>query len=570
MPSSPSPSPLRPGPATRLALGFLAGTVALSLWLGVQALLAARSHRRTAEGVLRDYAQIAVSEFARRLEERLGRMVWDLFEEVPPRIRSGVPPGPEVVARELGGALRRAGCRCQDMRTRGAYLVLDVATGVLRVLPDSFPSEEARRAVSVAKAWWEANPAERIALLTASGGEVLEEPAFLAFNVSLQPRGREGDARAIYVFLAPLSALGELVGGLYDEIPLLPEAIAGTLPNDSLVHLSVLTPEGGLVYASPSPIVPALVMRDTLSREGGGLVVEGGIRPQAASSLVIGGLPRTRLPWLIALMVLAVGVGGAAFLQLRREAELARLREEFVSGVSHEFRTPLTQLRMFGELLADGKLSREEDRQRAVGVVKREAVRLSHLVENVLQFSALSRGAPYLGPREVLQVSALLAEVLEAFAPLAEARKTSWMATVHPPELELWGHRQPLYRILANLVDNALKYGREGQTVRVEAHLGERGVRLWVEDEGVGIPPAARERVWQPFYRLQRDADRRQPGTGVGLAVVRELVRAMGGRAWIEDGSKGGTRVVVELPCEPLKMEADSAPREPLPVTERP
>lgn len=547
-----SPFPVRSGPATRLALGFLFGTVLLSVWLGFQAVLTARSHRRTAEGVLRDYARIAVSEFARRLEERLGRMVWDLFEDVPPRVRSDPPPGPEVVARELGSALRRAGCRCGEMRRRGVYLALDVATDEVRVLPDSFPVSLARRAAAAAKARWDGNPSERIAFFSASPGEILEEGAFLAFNVSLQARGRgAAEARAVYVFLAPLGALEELIGVTYREVPLLPEAVAGPVPNDSLVHLSVLTPSGDVAYSSPAQVVPALLVRDTLSRESGNFVVEGGIHARAASSLVIGGLPKTRLPLLIALMVLAVGVGGAAILQLRREGELARLREEFVSGVSHEFRTPLAQIRMFGELLADGKLASEEDRIRAMGVVKREAVRLSHLVENILQFSALSRGMLYLGPREGLQFSSLVGEVLEAFAPLAEARRTSLAAEVKPPELKGWGHRQPLYRILANLVDNALKYGPEEQTVRLEVHdAGNGKVRLWVEDEGAGIPPAAREKVWKPFHRLQRDADRRQPGTGVGLAVVRELARAMGGRAWVEGGEKGGARVVVEVPWE--------------------
>jgi signal transduction histidine kinase len=102
--------------------------------------------------------------------------------------------------------------------------------------------------------------------------------------------------------------------------------------------------------------------------------------------------------------------------------------------------------------------------------------------------------------------------------------------------------------MLLNLLDNAVKYGPVGQTVRVGAARDNGGARLWVDDGGPGIPRPDRERVWDRFWRLERDRDSAVAGSGIGLAVVRELAGLHHGRAWIEDAEAGGARVVIALP----------------------
>ncbi len=543
----------RPGPRPRgrmpLLLFFLLATLGLSLWLGFQAVAAAGSHRRTAEGILRDYAEIAVSEYSRRIQDGLGRLIWDLFEEVPGRIRSGRPPGPEVVAREMGSALRRMGCRCVDLRARAAYLMVDLRTGGVETLPDTLSPEVANRAAEAARARWGADPGNRIAYFTAPPGEVLEGAAFLAFNASLEAGGEEGRGRAIYLLLVPLETLGEFFSLLYLSGPLLPDAVAGAQPNDSLLHLAVYTPQGHPVFFSPRPATEALAIRDTLPPEQGGLVVAAAVRPDAAPSLVIGGLPRARLPILLALMVLTLGVGIAALVQIRKEEELARLRDDFISGVSHEFRTPLTQIRMFTELMADGKLRTEEEWTRSTAVINREARRLTHLVENLLHVSRMGRAPLHQGPREEVVVREAIHDLTEAFAPLARTRRAEIEATVDPPGAVALASRSGLYQMLANLLDNALKYGPEGQTIHVEGEARNGRVRIAVNDQGPGIPPRERGRVWEPYRRLQRDVDGRETGSGIGLSVVKSLAEAGGGSAWVEEGRGGGARFVLDLPA---------------------
>jgi two-component system phosphate regulon sensor histidine kinase PhoR len=103
--------------------------------------------------------------------------------------------------------------------------------------------------------------------------------------------------------------------------------------------------------------------------------------------------------------------------------------------------------------------------------------------------------------------------------------------------------------VLLNLLDNALKYGPAGQKVILGASTNDAVVRVWLEDEGPGIPEAQRERVWHRYVRLPRDQEGPVAGAGIGLAVVRELVELHGGRAWIEGGTATGARIVIELPA---------------------
>jgi signal transduction histidine kinase len=543
-----------------LLLFFLLVTLGLSLWLGFQAVLAARSHRRTAEGALRDYSEIAVAEYSRRVQNREDRFFREVFGDVPWRIHRGPPPPPGIVADRFDGALRRVNCECDALRKQAGFIVLDMATGAVESLPEDFPFGEKSRAVGLARAAWEAAPADRIAMRVVGEGQGLQAPAALFFNTSLDESGEEGMGRAIYVLHAPLAAASDLFESWYYEAGLLPEAVVGDQPNDSLLHLAVYSPEGFPVFQSPLSDPDVALSRDTLPERFGGLILEVGVLPDAASTLVIGGLPQERIPVLLALMFLTVGVGIAAFVQIRKEQELARVRDDFISGVSHEFRTPLTQIRMFTELLADGKLQTDEERIRSTEVIDREARRLTHLVENILHFSRMGRAPGGKGTTETILVSEAIGDLTEAFAPLVEAKDSDLEVLLDPVDLKVSTSRSGLHRMLANLVDNALKYGPRGQKIRIGAVRREGWIKISVEDEGPGIPEGERARIWDPYHRLDRDVEGQVRGSGIGLSVVAELARAAGGAAWVEEGKEGGARFWIRLPAPETPTMPETAP----------
>jgi signal transduction histidine kinase len=232
---------------------------------------------------------------------------------------------------------------------------------------------------------------------------------------------------------------------------------------------------------------------------------------------------------------------------LRRENRLARLREDFVSGVSHELRTPLTQIRLLSELLKSDGFRTDAERSRATDVIHREALRLSNLVDNVLEFSRSRRMPPQQNGDRV-SIIGIVREVRESLAPLLEAQANK--VDVIGDGVEASGGHEAVSRVIRNLIENAVKYGPPGQMIRVTitAPNGTAGARVTIDDEGPGIPTAERQRIWQPYYRLDRDRNAAAGGSGIGLAVVADLMRQLGGTAWVGDAPTKGARFTLEFP----------------------
>ena len=193
-----------------------------------------------------------------------------------------------------------------------------------------------------------------------------------------------------------------------------------------------------------------------------------------------------------------------------------------------------------------GKLRTDDERERSAGIIDQEARRLTYLVENVLNFSRAEKGTNRVSP-EAAEIDQEIQESLDLFAPLARARGMTIRPSLGINSI-VSVDRNALRQILLNLLDNAAKYGPSGQTITVGSQVVGDRARIWVEDEGPGIPREDRVRVWEPYVRLNRDAESSTGGSGIGLSVVRELVVLHGGRTRAESAPGGGARVVVELP----------------------
>jgi signal transduction histidine kinase len=264
--------------------------------------------------------------------------------------------------------------------------------------------------------------------------------------------------------------------------------------------------------------------------------------------LIIGGLPRSRVPLLLVLLGLTLALTLAAAAQLRRERELSRLRDDFVASVSHELRTPLAQIRLFAETLRLGRVRSDAEGERSLDIIANEAKRLEHLVENLLHFSRAERLAVNIDPA-MTDLSALLRQVAMDFAPLA-ARSGSSVRLALATDVHARVDRAAIRQVVLNLLDNAVKYGRREQAITVRLVADTVEVRIEVEDQGEGIDPALRAMIWERFWR--GDGARRAgvTGTGIGLAIVNDLILAHGGSAAVDNAPAGGARVVLRLPKE--------------------
>jgi signal transduction histidine kinase len=364
-------------------------------------------------------------------------------------------------------------------------------------------------------------------------------------------------ARVLFGAAMYESALEGTLESAFESTALLPAALTGATPNAELFSCAVLDAANKPLFRSGEPFDPEFVGTDTLGAQYAGLHTEVRVRPELARTLVIGGFPRSRLPLVFGLMALTGGLVFAAIFQLRREGELARLRADFVSGVSHELRTPLAQIRMFAETLALERVRSDEERSRSVDIIVNEAQRLSHQVDNVLLFSRSERGRMRLD-RSPTDLSTILDEVLEGFAPLAHAAGVQVVQESGGSiQAELDG--DAIRQVLLNLLDNAVKYGPPGQTVTVGAARAPGGQAIvWVEDEGDGVPSDDAKDIFEPYSRLERHRDSAVAGSGIGLAVAREIVRGHGGDIWVETARGGGARFVLRLPCEALPEGASA------------
>ncbi len=535
-----------------LIVVLLLSSLAVVAVLGQQAYEAERSQRAMAEKVLRGYAALAADEFTRRATNELGFLGYfqaiTALREAANRSAHGKLEAPAELAAHANDETRRA------LMLAASFYRFDPATDRLEVTGAGLPPESL--------AWLRESLRARGVKPLAAGRRYDAQYArlggALAGFVTLPVDATPGGPKDVVGFAVDRDVLGKVMGRALKRGPLLPPSLGGSSAGNEAVYLELLDPFGQCVLKSETPFVPALGARKRLGADYGGILenfsLTTAVDPAAAAKLTIGGLPRSRLPVLITLIALTAGLTLTAGLQLRKERHLSRMRSDFVSRVSHELRTPLTQIRMFAETLILDRVRTDDERSRYLAIIDREARRLSHIVENVLRFSRTERGEVRLAPREH-DLGPIVRELLDEFGPLAAGRGVR-LAAVVPEGAVATVDDDALRQILLNLLDNAVKYGPAGQEIRVGATPVAAGVRVWVEDEGPGVPPADRERIWQRFFRLTAHKESTIAGTGIGLTVVRDLVSLHGGRSWVEPGERSGARFVVEFPATGLAVAA--------------
>ena len=249
------------------------------------------------------------------------------------------------------------------------------------------------------------------------------------------------------------------------------------------------------------------------------------------------------------LMVLLV-VSGSYFIgrAVTREFQVAQQQSDFVAAVSHEFRTPLTSLCQFTELLAKGRVTSEEDRQRFYCVLARESQRLRRLVEGLLNFGRLEAGV--LDYRfENLDPAVLIGQIVAEFGEEGNARahRIEWSACDSLPAVR--ADREALGCVIWNLLDNAVKYSRDQPSVRIHIGRADGRISIAVRDEGVGIPRAEQDGIFRKFTRGAAAEALHVRGTGIGLSMARQIICDHGGEITLDSDPGKGSTFTVFLPA---------------------
>jgi signal transduction histidine kinase len=267
--------------------------------------------------------------------------------------------------------------------------------------------------------------------------------------------------------------------------------------------------------------------------------------PDSASSTVFLGVSVL----LVGIFVAAILSGGGLLLrQARRSEEEAAQKTSFVANVSHEFKTPLTTIRLYAELLEQGRVRDASQGGEYLRTIGRETQRLARLVNNVLDFSRLEQGRKKF-QRETLDLSATLAQLLDAHAPRLAEGGLELKRKLPVEAVSVLTDRDAVEQIVLNLLDNACKYAAEGREVSVALRLREGGgAEISVGDRGPGVPVAHRERIFEKFHRVDETLTAEKGGAGLGLSIARQLARGLGGELRYEPREGGGAEFIFELP----------------------
>lgn len=251
-------------------------------------------------------------------------------------------------------------------------------------------------------------------------------------------------------------------------------------------------------------------------------------------------------------------LGGVIVLHdVTRLRQLETMRRDFVANVSHELRTPISVIRLSAENLRDGAMNDPRHGPRFVDALLRNAERLGALIADLLDIARIESGQYPMRP-EPIDLPHMTQRVIASVEQLATERGTR-LAWDVPAALVAWADRKALDQVLVNLVQNAVKYSPEGSHVQVVGRTDADRVRVEVRDDGPGIPPEHRARIFERFYRVDAGRSKHMGGTGLGLAIVKHLVTRMSGRVGVEGNTPQGAVFWVELPVSEVAERRDEA-----------
>lgn len=507
--------------------------------------------RRTADVLLRDYASFIADKFvtasADQARWRLGLEGFGGGSSPLDLLRA------HAEERDRGGATPLPRQRWPEVRYVFGY---DAATAELETSGEAPGSEERSRLLGALRGLHPSCGANhmvafgRIASLGRSAATPAEEWSGL---VQTDARGatrrvyglRLDEAAAAKAYFVPLI---DPADGCECVKELLPEGLSSLADFRRAVSFALIDGQGRVVHRTGPTFEGAVSVTKPLSA---GLPFPGwSVAVSIDPALVRPLLPYggRGAPWLAVTLLGALALGSAALAihSLRKDTELGRLRQDFVSNVSHELKTPLARIRLFNELLLGGRQADPARRARYRQVIDRECRRLTFLLDNVLDFSRLARGARR-DQRAWLDMRWVVEEALESFRAASDEGRFTLSTRIEnvPPVL---GSAEELSRVLINLLDNAVKYSPEGGPVEVRLDAQDGFVRLAVEDRGLGIPEGERHRIFEEFYRVETGDAQPVAGSGLGLALVRRTVEAHSGSVSVESGVGVGSTFTVRLP----------------------
>jgi signal transduction histidine kinase len=253
---------------------------------------------------------------------------------------------------------------------------------------------------------------------------------------------------------------------------------------------------------------------------------------------------------LAALSLVMIGGIFLTYRNVSREMNLARLKSDFVANVSHELRTPLALIRLYAETLELGRLNAKEKYQEYFRIIREESERLTALINNILDFSRIEAGRKEYEFKET-NLPELVHSTLDSYRFQIEQNGFTFEENIARDIPPVNVDREAIARSLLNLVNNALKYSKDKKFIGVSLYRSDSCVKLEVLDHGMGIPAAEQDKIFEKFYRCGDPLVHNIKGSGLGLSLVRHIVRAHGGDVQVQSAPEKGSKFTIALPLDP-------------------
>jgi len=355
------------------------------------------------------------------------------------------------------------------------------------------------------------------------------------------------DTNVIFVTQLALPALKEQLKGVLDAVePALREEVAVAMLDDTTRPVAVSP--AGFVANWKHPLVSTEIGESLPHWELAVYLLNPAKVMRSVQTL------RLTLGLLIAVLLLSIVMGSWLIVKdFNRQLTLTRQKTDFVSNVSHELKTPLTSIRMFSELLAEGRVGDPEKCNSYLQIIAAESSRLTRLINNVLDFAHLERGEKKYEMCQ-LDLVALARETAETYRPHLEKAGFKFQCDLPDREIQVKADRDALAQIIVNLLSNAEKYSGPQREIEVRLHFHNSTppqVELQVLDRGLGVPTGCQEKIFEKFYRAHDSLSSGIQGSGLGLTLARQIARAHGGDVTYQPREGSGSCFSLRLPLIP-------------------
>jgi two-component system phosphate regulon sensor histidine kinase PhoR len=250
------------------------------------------------------------------------------------------------------------------------------------------------------------------------------------------------------------------------------------------------------------------------------------------------------LAFCVALLVGAIWL----VMGFKRASDLSQLQLDFLSKLSHEFKTPLTSIQMFTQTLLEGRPLTEEQRRQCLQMLDHETERLGTMIGRLLDFGRMEAGS-MVYDRQPERVDVVVDAALRAFEPIRLREHVALATSIAPNLPPILADRAMLSQALLNLLQNAAKYGGDAREIDLVCRADNGHVAFSVADKGPGIPRRERRRIFERFYRIDDRLSRKQEGSGLGLAIVRHVAQAHGGTVVVRNRPEGGAEFSIVVPA---------------------